>query len=52
VGTVLYVVCGIGNIQLPRLVRKMLPFVLVEVVILFLLVYFPKLSLVPMRWLM
>ncbi|MDR2054759.1 MAG: TRAP transporter large permease [Desulfovibrio sp.] len=52
VGTVLYVVCGIGNIQLPNLVRKMLPFILVEVVILFLLVYFPKLSLVPMRWLM
>ncbi|MDR2573542.1 MAG: TRAP transporter large permease [Desulfovibrio sp.] len=52
VGTVLYVVCGIGNIQLPNLVRKMLPFVLVEIVILFLLVYFPKLSLAPMRWLM
>ena len=43
VGTVLYVVCGIGNIQLPKLVSKMLPFILVEVVILFLLVYFPKL---------
>ena len=52
VGTVLYVVCGIGNIQLSNLVRKMLPFILVEIVILFLLVYFPKLSLVPMRWLM
>jgi tripartite ATP-independent transporter DctM subunit len=52
VGTVLYVVCGIGNIQLPNLVRKMLPFVLVEIAILFLLVYFPKLSLVPMGWLM
>ncbi|MDR1777134.1 MAG: TRAP transporter large permease [Desulfovibrio sp.] len=52
VGTVLYVVCGIGNIQLPDLVRKMLPFVLVEIAILFLLVYFPQLSLVPLRWLM
>lgn len=52
VGTVLYVVCGIGNITLPQLVSKMLPFILVEVVILFLLVYFPKLSLIPLGWLM
>ena len=52
VGTVLYVVCGIGNIRLMDLVRKMLPFILVEVFLLFMLVYFPKLSLVPLRWLM
>jgi tripartite ATP-independent transporter DctM subunit len=52
VGTVLYVVCGIGNIKLGELVTKMLPFVLVEIVILFLLVYFPQLSLTPLRWLM
>ena len=52
VGTVLYVVCGIGNLTLVQLVSKMLPFILVEVVILFLLVYFPKLSLVPLGWLM
>ncbi|MDR2668881.1 MAG: TRAP transporter large permease [Desulfovibrio sp.] len=51
VGTVLYVVCGIGNISLMQLVSKMLPFVLVEVTILFLLAYFPKLSLIPMSWL-
>ena len=52
VGTVLYVVCGIGNIKLPALVMKMMPFVLVEIFILFLLVFFPKLSLVPLGWLM
>ncbi|SBV90742.1 2,3-diketo-L-gulonate TRAP transporter large permease protein YiaN [uncultured delta proteobacterium] len=51
VGTVLYVICGIGNIKLPALVSKMLPFILVEIVILFLLVFFPKLSLVPLGWL-
>jgi tripartite ATP-independent transporter DctM subunit len=51
VGTVLYVVCGIGNISLMRLVSKMLPFIAVEIAILFLLVYFPKLSLIPMSWL-
>jgi tripartite ATP-independent transporter DctM subunit len=51
VGTVLYVICGIGNVSLMQLVSKMLPFVLVEIAILFLLAYFPKLSLVPMSWL-
>jgi tripartite ATP-independent transporter DctM subunit len=52
VGTVLYVVCGIGNIQITELVRKMLPFILVETAILFLLALFPKLSLIPLSWLM
>ncbi|MDR2695071.1 MAG: TRAP transporter large permease subunit, partial [Deltaproteobacteria bacterium] len=52
VGTVLYVVCGIGNIKLGELVTKMMPFVLMEIAILFLLVYFPQLSLAPLRWLM
>lgn len=52
VGTVLYVVCGIGNITLPQLVSKMLPFILIEIAILFLLVYVPKLSLIPLGWLM
>jgi len=52
VGTVLYVVCGIGNIKFADLVVKLLPFVLVETIMLFLLLFFPKLSLVPMNWLM
>lgn len=52
VGTVLYVVCGIGNIKLGDLVTKMLPFVLVEVLILFLLAYVPEISLTPLHWLM
>lgn len=51
VGTVLYVVCGIGNIKLGELVMKMLPFLIIEVIILVLLVLFPKLSLIPMGWL-
>jgi tripartite ATP-independent transporter DctM subunit len=52
VGTVLYVVCGIGNIRLGQLVAKMLPFIIMEIAILFLLAYFPKLSLIPLGWLM
>ena len=52
VGTVLYVVCGIGNIKISNLVVQMLPFLLVEVAMLFLLLFFPSLSLVPLKWLM
>ncbi len=51
VGTVLYVVCGIGNLKLPALVKNLIPFVFVEVVMLLLLTVFPKLSLIPMSWL-
>src|SRR5699024_7549678 len=50
VGTVLYVVCGIGNIKLPALVRNLLPFILVEVLVLIVLTIFPKLSIGPMNF--
>ena len=52
VGTVLYVVCGIGNIKLPALVKNLLPFIAVEFLMLILITIFPKLSLIPMNWLM
>ena len=52
VGTVLYVVCGIGHIKFADLVIKLIPFVLVETIMLFLLLFFPSLSIVPMNWLM
>lgn len=52
VGTVLYVVCGIGNIKITQLIRNLIPFIVVEVVMLFLLLFFPKLSLIPLNWLM
>ena len=51
VGTVLYVVCGIGNIKLPSLVKNLLPFIVVEFMMLILITIFPKLSLIPMNWL-
>ena len=51
VGTVLYVVCGIGNIKLPALVKNLLPFIAVEFLMLILITVFPKLSLIPMNWL-
>ena len=52
VGTVLYVVCGIGNIKIGNLVRNMAPFLIVEMLVLFLLLFFPSLSIEPMKFLM
>jgi TRAP-type C4-dicarboxylate transport system permease large subunit len=36
---------------MPTLVRKMLPFLLLEVGMLLMLLLFPQLSIVPMKWL-
>lgn len=52
VGTVLFVVAGSAGINLGYLVRKMAPFFLMEVAVLFLLLFFPVLSLAPLKWLM
>jgi len=51
VGTILYVMCGIGNIKIARLIQKLIPFIAVEILVLFMLLFFPKLSLIPMGWL-
>lgn len=52
VGTVLYVVSGIGEIKFSKLVIKLMPFLFVEILMLFLLLFFPDLSLIPLSWLM
>jgi tripartite ATP-independent transporter DctM subunit len=51
VGTVLFVICGSGGMSMPLLVRKLAPFLLLEVFMLFLLLLFPNLSIAPMKWL-
>jgi len=50
VGTVLYVGCGISKISLGEISKGVLPFLIVEVIILFLLVLFPELVTVPLGW--
>jgi TRAP-type C4-dicarboxylate transport system permease large subunit len=51
VGTVLFVICGSAGISMGHLVRKLLPFLLLEVFMLLMLLLFPDLSIVPMKWL-
>ncbi|RPI06315.1 MAG: TRAP transporter large permease subunit, partial [Zetaproteobacteria bacterium] len=43
VGVCLYVVCGIGNLRLDEISRAIVPFLLVEIAVLFLITYVPDL---------
>ncbi len=50
VGTVLNVVCGVARISMGEAFRGVLPFLLAELAVLFLLVLFPDIVLVPLKW--
>lgn len=50
VGTVLNVVCGVSKIGMDEIVRGVWPFMLAQFVVLILLVLFPSLVLVPMKF--
>jgi tripartite ATP-independent transporter DctM subunit len=52
VGTVLNVVCGVARISMDTAFKGVLPFLLAQLAVMFLLVLFPSLVLVPMKWLM
>ena len=51
VGTVLNVVAGVGRMKMDEVTRGVLPFMLAEFIILFLMVLFPQLVTVPAKWL-
>ncbi|MBV7430664.1 MULTISPECIES: TRAP transporter large permease [unclassified Acidovorax] len=51
VGTVLNVVAGVGRISMSQVTRGVMPFMLAQFVVMFLLVAFPSLVTVPLRWL-
>jgi tripartite ATP-independent transporter DctM subunit len=50
VGTVLNVVAGVGKMKMDEVTRGVLPFMAAQFIVMFLLVFFPSLVLVPMRW--
>jgi TRAP-type transport system large permease protein len=52
VGTVLNVVCGVARISMDDAFKGVMPFFLAQVAVLFSLVLFPDLVLVPLQWLM
>ena len=51
VGTVLNVVCGVGRIPMHDVIKGVMPFLASQVVVMGLLVVFPGLVMVPLRWL-
>ena len=51
VGIVLNVMCGVAKIPLSELMRGLWPFLWAELAVLLLLVLFPALVMVPLRWL-
>lgn len=52
VGTVLNVVCGVARITLDDAFKGVMPFFLAQLAVLFSLVLFPDIVLVPLKWLM
>ena len=52
VGTVLNVVCGVGRIAMHDVIRGVMPFLVSQVVVLGLLIAFPELVMVPLKWLL
>lgn len=50
VGTVLNVVAGVGKMKMDEVTRGVLPFMTAQFIVMFLLVFFPSLVMVPMRW--
>ena len=50
VGTVLNVVAGVGKMKMDEVTRGVLPFMTAQFIVMFLLVLFPALVMVPARW--
>jgi tripartite ATP-independent transporter DctM subunit len=51
VGTVLNAACGAGKVAMDDLMKDIMPYLLVEVVVLILLILFPQIVLMPMKYL-
>ena len=50
VGTVLNAACGAGKVLMDDLMRDIMPFLIIETVVLILLILFPELILIPLKW--
>ncbi len=50
VGTTLNVICGVAKVKMDEVIVGVMPFLIAELCVLALLVIFPSLVMVPMRW--
>jgi len=51
VGTVLNAVAGVGKMKMDEVTKGVVPFMIVQFIVMFLMVLFPQLVMVPARWL-
>jgi len=52
VGTVLNVVCGVGRIPMHEVIKGVMPFLISQVAVMGLLIAFPELVMLPLKWMM
>jgi len=52
VGTVLNVVCGVGRIPMHDVIRGVMPFLASQVVVMGMLIAFPSLVMLPLKWML
>ena len=52
VGTTLNVICGVAKVKMDEVIVGIMPFLIAELTVLFLLVMFPSLVMTPLRWFM
>ena len=50
VGTVLNVVCGVARISMSNAIKGVVPFIIAQTIVMFLLVVFPEIIMAPLRW--
>ena len=50
VGTVLNVVCGVARIPMSGAIRGVVPFMIAQTVVMFLLVLVPEIVMLPLKW--
>lgn len=51
VGTVLNVAAGVGKVSMDAVIKRVIPYMIIEIVLLLVLTLFPKLVTVPLYWL-
>lgn len=49
-GVVLNVVCGVTGISMEEVIKGVWPFMIAQLVVLFLMVIFPGLVMIPAKW--
>jgi len=50
VGTVLNTVAGVGKVPMDEVTRGVMPFMLAQFTVMFLMIAFPEIVMVPARW--